>query len=397
MGKGASIFLCLAVAALITLSLVMLASASAKWDFSGDQYSYLVRQAIWLSIGVLAMGAMAMFDYRVLERLVWPLFTVVCVALILCYVPGVGDDAKGEKRWIVLPVIGRFQPSEPAKLIIMVTLAAWFSKYRAETRSFWRGFVMPSLLLGFPLMLILFEWDMGTAAGLGASGLIVLFVAGTRMRYLGGSIALGMTLFVLMVQGSENRMKRITAFTDLETHKQGAGWQQWLGIRAFGNGGPEGMGLGNGVVKQMNLPEHHTDFIFPVIGEELGVFVTLGVIFCFVVIFLVGLGISLHASDRFGNVLGIGVTCALVIPAMMNIGVTTAALPNTGLPLPFVSYGGSSLVFSLAMVGVLLSILKRSHVVDVTAFQEFDILRKGNDGAKHSKNDMPDPVERSWR
>lgn len=126
------------------------------------------------------------------------------------------------------------------------------------------------------------------------------------------------------------------------------------------------MGLGNGVVKQMNLPEHHTDFIFPVIGEELGVFVTLGIIFCFVVIFLIGLGISLHASDRFGSVLGIGITSALVIPAMMNIGVTTASLPNTGLPLPFVSYGGSSLVFSLAMVGVLLSILRRSHVIDAS-------------------------------
>ena len=366
MGKGASIFLCLAVAALITLSLVMLASASAKWDFSGDQYSYVVRQAVWLAIGVVAMGATTMFDYRNLEKWVWPLFGVVCAALILCYIPGVGDDAKGERRWIVLPVIGRFQPSEPAKLIIMVTLAAWFSKYRAETKSFFRGFVIPSVLLGFPLLLILFEWDMGTAAGLGASGLIVLFVSGTRMRYLGGSVAIAVALFVAMVKGSDNRMSRIMAFMDLEATRLGAGMQQWLGVRAFGNGGPEGMGLGNGVVKQMNLPEHHTDFIFPVIGEELGVFVTLGVIFCFVVIFLVGLGISLHASDRFGSILGIGVTCVLVIPAMMNIGVTTASLPNTGLPLPFVSYGGSSLVFSLSMVGILLSILKRSHVIDVT-------------------------------
>jgi len=330
----------------------MLASASAKWDFSGDQYSYVLRQAAFLIVGIIAMATTAMFDYRHLEKFVWPLFTIVCVALVLCYVPGVGDDAKGEKRWIVL--------------VIMVTLAAWFSKYRAETKSFFRGFVIPSLLLGFPLLLILFEWDMGTAAGLGASGLIVLFVAGTRMRYLGGSVAIAVALFVAMVKGSENRMNRIMAFMDLEGTRLGVGMQQWLGVRAFGNGGPQGMGLGNGVVKQMNLPEHHTDFIFPVIGEELGVFVTLGVIFCFVVIFLVGLGISLHASDRFGSILGIGVTCALVIPAMMNIGVTTASLPNTGLPLPFVSYGGSSLVFSLAMVGILLSILKRSHVVDVT-------------------------------
>ncbi len=366
MGKGASIFLCLAVAALITLSLVMLTSASAKWDFTGDQYSHLVRQAMWLSIGVVGMGLTAMFDYRILERFAWPLFAIVCVALILCYVPGIGDAAKGERRWIILPVIGRFQPSEPAKLIVMIALAAWFSKYRAETRSFLRGFVMPSVILGIPLMLILFETDMGTAAGLGAAGLIVLFVAGTRVRYFGAALAIAVPLLVVMVKKDPVRMKRIVSFQDLDATRLDAGMQQWLALRAFGNGGVHGLGLGNGVVKQMNLPEHHTDFIFPVIGEELGVFVSLGVILCFVVIFLIGLGISLQASDRFGSILGIGVTSALVIPAMMNIGVTTASLPNTGLPLPFVSYGGSSLVFSLAMVGVLLSILRKSQMIDVT-------------------------------
>jgi len=212
MGKGASIFLCLAVAALITLSLVMLTSASAKWDFTGDQYSHLVRQAMWLSIGVVGMGLTAMFDYRILERFAWPLFAIVCVALILCYVPGLGDAAKGERRWIILPVIGRFQPSEPAKLIVMIALAAWFSKYRAETRSFLRGFVMPSVILGIPLMLILFETDMGTAAGLGAAGLIVLFVAGTRVRYFGAALAIAVPLLVVMVKKDPVRMKRIVSF-----------------------------------------------------------------------------------------------------------------------------------------------------------------------------------------
>jgi len=366
MGKGASIFICLAVASLITLGLVMLASASAKWDSSADQYSHLVKQAIWLGIGILVMTFMALLDYRILQKLAWLLFTVVCAALILCYIPGIGDDAGGDTRWIVIPVIGRFQPSEPAKLVIMIALASWFAKYQAETKSLLRGFVIPSLILGAPLLLILFEWDMGTSAGLGAAGLIVLFVAGTQMRYLGSSVVVALAMAYQMVRTNPNRWERIVAFLDLDAHEEGRGWQQWLGVRAFGNGGVEGMGLGNGVVKQMNLPEHHTDFIFPVIGEELGVFVTLGIIFCFVVIFLIGLGISLHASDRFGSVLGIGITSALVIPAMMNIGVTTASLPNTGLPLPFVSYGGSSLVFSLAMVGVLLSILRRSHVIDTS-------------------------------
>ena len=207
---------------------------------------------------------------------------------------------------------------------------------------------------------------MGTAAGLGGAGLIVLFVAGTRIRYLAVSVAITLLAGSQMVKMDPIRWARITAFLDLDANKEGAAWQQWLAIRAFGNGGPTGMGLGNGVVKQMNLPEGHTDFIFPIIGEELGVFVTMGVVLCFVVIFLVGLGISMQASDRFGGVLALGITCILTIPAMMNLGVTTASLPNTGLPLPFVSYGGSSLIFSFAMIGVLLSILCRARKVDVT-------------------------------
>jgi cell division protein FtsW len=205
---------------------------------------------------------------------------------------------------------------------------------------------------------------MGTAVGLGAAGLMVLFIAGTRIWYLAPTIAAGAVGFVLMVQNSPNRMERWKAFLEPEKYREGAGWQQAMALEAFGNGGPSGVGLGNGIVKQMNFPEHHTDFIFPVIGEELGLIVTLGIVFCFVVIFLVGVGISLHASDLFGRILGLGVTGIIVVPAMMNIGVTTSMIPNTGLPLPFVSYGGSNLVFTLAMVGVLLSILRRSVIVD---------------------------------
>jgi len=365
MGKGASIFLCLAVGALITLGLVILASASARWDASEAQYSYLSKQALWLGVGLVGMVGMALLDYRILRRVAWPMFFVVCVALALCFVPGIGDEAKGENRWIVLPFLGRFQPSEPAKLIVMITLAAWFARYQAEIRSFKRGFVIPCLILGIPLMLILFETDMGTTAGLGAAGLIVLFIAGSRIRYLGTTVFVVLFLLTMLVQQDEHRMTRITAFCNLEEYKEGAGWQQWLALEAFGNGGPEGLGLGNGIVKQMNFPEHHTDFIFPVIGEELGVFASMGVILCFVVILLAGLCIALNASDFFGRLLGIGVTCSMVIPAMMNVGVTTAWLPNTGLPLPFVSYGGSNLVFTMAMVGVLLSILRRSKAAEL--------------------------------
>ncbi len=364
MGKGASIFLCLAVAALVTVGLVMLASASAKWDTNDEQYFYLTRQARWLVVGLVGLAVIAFMDYRILKRAAPYFFIVSLIALIGCYIPGIGDAAKGESRWIVLPVLGRFQPSEPAKLVVMIALAAWFAKYQAETLTFFKGFIIPGLILGVPLLLILFEKDMGTSVGLAAAGGMVLFVAGTRLRYLIPAAVVGFAGLVAFVQSSPVRKNRIMAFLDPEAHREGAGWQQAMALDAFGNGGPSGVGLGNGLVKQMNFPEHHTDFIFPVIGEELGLIVTLGIVFCFVVIFLVGVGISLHASDVFGRILGLGVTGIIVVPAMMNIGVTTSLIPNTGLPLPFVSYGGSNLVFTLAMVGVLLSILRRSVIVD---------------------------------
>lgn len=368
MRKGAFIFLYLAVGALITLGLVILTSASSRFDdASMGQYFFLTRQAMWLGVGIAALVVMAFVDYRKLRRFSWPLFFVICLALALCFVPGIGDEAKGENRWIVLPGVGlRFQPSEPAKLIIMVVLASWFARYQAEIRSFFRGFLVPCIILGIPLLLILLETDMGTTAGLGAAGLIVMYVAGSRLRFMLPSVAVAVAMLVVMVQQDPNRMRRITAFTNLEEHKEGAGWQQLLALEAFGNGGSEGLGLGNGLVKQKNFPEHHTDFIFPVIGEELGVFVSMGVILCFVVFLLTGMFIALSAPDLFGRLLGIGLTCSIVIPAMMNIGVTTACLPNTGLPLPFVSYGGTNLVFTMAMVGVLLSILRRSRATELS-------------------------------
>ncbi|MGC6425642.1 MAG: FtsW/RodA/SpoVE family cell cycle protein [Akkermansiaceae bacterium] len=367
MARAASIFLCLAVAALISIGLVMLTSASAKWDVNDEQYVYLSKQVRWLVVGLMGMVTVAFIDYRVLRKFVIPLGVVTLLALVGCFIPGVGDAAKGESRWIVLPVLGRFQPSEPAKLIVMIVLAAWFARHPAEARTFFKGYVVPCCILGVPLLLILLETDMGTAVGLGAAGLLVLFVAGSRFLYLVPSVILAISGLAFMVSHDEIRRERIMAFLDPEAHREGVGWQQAMALEAFGNGGPSGVGLGNGIVKQMNFPEHHTDFIFPVIGEELGLACTLGIVFCFVIIFLVGVGISLHASDLFGKILGLGVSSIIVIPAMMNIGVTTSSIPNTGLPLPFVSYGGSNLIFTLAMVGVLLSILRHATVIDSTA------------------------------
>ena len=206
---------------------------------------------------------------------------------------------------------------------------------------------------------------MGTAAAVGAAGFALMFVAGTRWWWLAISAVGALSGLRYMVMSNENRMARILAYLDLEETRLGAGLQQFRAMLAFGSGGLTGVGLGNGAEKHGYLPFAHTDFIFSMIGEELGLVATLGVVFCFVLITVAGLSIALNAPDHFGRLLGVGVTAVIVIPAIMNIGVTTAMLPNTGLPLPFVSYGGSNLVFTLAAIGVLVSLHRRARYVEM--------------------------------
>ena len=251
-----------------------------------------------------------------------------------------------------------------AKLGTIVALSAWLAHFQSETRSFKRGFLIPGIILATPVLLIFFETDMGTAAGLGAAGLCVLYVAGSRLRFLGPSVLAALGAFVFLVISNENRYNRIMAFMDLEEHKLGFGLQQFRGLLAFMNGGVDGVGLGNGAEKHGYLPFAHTDFIFPIVGEELGLWFTLGTVFCFVLIAVYGIGVAINAGDAFGRLLAIGITCAIVIPAMMNVGVTTALLPNTGLPLPFVSYGGTNLVFTLAGIGLLVSVHRKGSFND---------------------------------
>lgn len=363
MGRSSAIILCVAVAAMVSLGLVMLTSTSL-WAAGVDEYSLVKRQILWTGVGLVMAVALAWMDYRVLRRFWIPILVVACVLLALCYVPGVGVWRNGETRWINLPLLGQFQPSEVAKIAIIVGLAAWFAQYQAEAGCFWRGFVMPAALLGIPTMLIFFEKDMGTAAAVGAAGFAVLYVAGTRWWWLLMSAGSGFAGLCYMVMADTNRWSRIMAFLDLEGTKLEAGLQQYRAMLAFGSGGMTGVGLGNGAEKHGALPFAHTDFIFSMVGEELGLVATLGTVFCFVLITIMGLSIALHAHDHFGRLLGVGLTAMIVVPAIMNIGVVTAVFPNTGLPLPFVSYGGSNLVFTLAAVGLLVSLHRRARFAE---------------------------------
>lgn len=375
MARHCSTILCAAVAALVALGLIMLASTSAWVRGMEEPYHFLTRQSMMVAAGLVAAVAAACIPLDKFRKLAPCLFVVALVLLVLCYIPGIGIENYGAKRWIKFPVIGSFQPSELAKVIVVICLAAWFARWQTEVHTFWRGFVAPGLIAGVPIVLIAGETDVGSALSLSVAVGAMLFCVGTRLRYLIPSAALLISGAVWYIMNDPVRWARVEAWLDLENpiHQLDRGMQQWRALLALGNGGPWGVGLGNGVEKFGTLTFAHIDFIFPVIGEELGLPFTLGVVFCYVLIAVAGCGIALQASHVFNRCLALGLTCVIVVPAIQNIAVTTALLPNDGLPLPFVSYGGTSLVFCLAAVGMLVGIHRSSHA---RVAREFPLTRQ---------------------
>lgn len=351
--------LVIAVAVIIVLGLVMLFSTSAFAQAShGDEFYFVKRQAMWLGLGAVACVITSMVDYHFWQRTCWIWFGVAIFLLILCLVPHIGVKVNGSRRWLGLGPL-RFQPSDLAKLATVAFLAWWYSKYEEETKHGLWGFIYPALILGAPMCLIMRETDMGTTALLAATMFLVMFVAGTRLRYLAPLPALGLTGLLYLGSHMKGRSERLLAFLDLGKYADGAGYQQSQALVAFGSGGVEGLGLGNGRQRFSYLPEAHTDFIFPTLGEELGLRFTLLVIFCYVMIIVCGTLISMQARDRFGMLLGFGIVALISVQAAVNIGVTTALLPDKGIALPFISYGGSNLLFCMLCVGILINIYRQ--------------------------------------
>jgi cell division protein FtsW len=349
-----------AVVALTALGVVMLTSTGAyAQEAKGDPFFFLKNQLQWLAVGVVACVAAAFIDYRHFEKRWWWLYVAAAVLLGCCFLPHIGKEINGARRWI--RIAGQnFQPSELGKLAALVGLAWWYSRKTTDPKSFLAGFLYPLLGVGFLIALIAPEVDLGTSALLGSTMLLIMFVAGTRLIYLAILAAGGLSGLYTAVQMMPERAGRFLAFLDPVRYSKDA-YQQVQGLVAFGSGGAWGLGLGNGRQKFAYLPYAHTDFIFPMVGEEMGLPFTLGVIFCFLVLLTAGVLIATRASDRFGKLLGFGVVALLALQAILNIGVTTMVLPNKGLPLPFISYGGSNLVFCLVGIGILISIYRRGH------------------------------------
>jgi len=267
----------------------------------------------------------------------------------------------GSRRWVGLGQL-TFQPSELAKLAAIFFLAAWFSRYEKAGDNAIYGFLFPLGTISLLAGLILGEVDLGTTALLGTTAFVVMFIAGVNPLWLGIVSFAGLGAIVVVATQISERMGRLSAFLHPQNFKEDAGLQQMQALIAWGSGGMEGLGLGNGRQKMLYLPYAHTDFIFPIIGEELGLRFSLLVVFLFVVIIVCGIMIALHAKDRFGLLLGCGVVSLLALQAAVNIGVTTSLLPNKGLPLPFISYGGSNLVACLFGVGLLLNVYRQGSL-----------------------------------
>ncbi len=347
---GVIILVCAVSLTVFGVSVLFSASAHS----GSDPYFFIRRQFMWLGIALLVGFFLSLVNLDGLKRFAWPALAVSLAGLVLVLIPGIGVEVNGARRWIDLGFM-RVQVSEFAKLGLVFTLACYFGANQRAIPSFWAGFVLPCAYIGLFAGLIFLEPDYGTAALCGAVGLTLLFLAGVRLTYLVPMCMAATAAFALAVFTNPLRRGRILSFMDIEGNRGDGAYQLWQAILAFGTGGTQGVGLGNGRQQMAFLPEAHTDFIFAVIGEELGFFATTVVLLLFLVLFLAGIWHLRRAPNMYQYLLVAGALLLLSVQALINMAVVTGCLPTKGLSLPFISYGGSNLVAMFAIIGVLVN------------------------------------------
>lgn len=346
-----------AVLILATLGLVMLYSSSmVRGDSQYDNTEHFIaRQLLWLSVSLMAGIVCARMDLRWVRTAALPMAGFCLLLLILVRIPGIGFRINGSWRWLRFGQL-TLQPSEFAKIGLILVMAWWIAPRQRYMHNFKRG-LLPALgVLGLFCGLLIIEPDLGTTTLFGTVALLLLLAGGSRWTHLLGIAGAGAGALTVFVLNDPNRMGRIMAFRDSVKYAQGAAWQLSKGLDAFASGGAFGSGLGNSIQKYYYLPESHTDFILPIIGEELGLGGSLSVLILFSIIFICGMRIAARASDSFGRFTALGITLMTTIQALINMAVVTGIVPTKGLALPFISYGGSSLLVSSAMVGLLINV-----------------------------------------
>lgn len=339
---------------LTMMGLVMLFSAGAV---RGAQ-DLLFKQIVWVVVSLLVGGYASIVNLDWLRNRTILIFGLCLIGLVLTLIPGIGVKVNGAQRWIGLGSL-RIQPSEFAKIGIVLLLAKYFAEEQRMIGSLVKGFLFPSMLIGSVCGLILLQPDFGTCFLCGTVGAVLMFQAGVGLKWLMPVAGLAVSVFSVLVYFDPVRIRRVTSFLDVEANANDSAYQLWQGMLAFGVGGVEGVGLGMGRQQMYFLPEAHTDFIFPVIGEELGLVATFGILIAFFILFF-SVGVKLRQVSKLHEyLLAMGSLLFVILQAIINIGVVTGCLPTKGMSLPFISYGGSNLVVTFIFVGLIINVMRK--------------------------------------
>lgn len=357
---------------LLSLGVIMVLSASAPSALSktSKSYTYFVRQFIFAVIGIGIMLFISKIDYRFYKKYYWLVYAVSVLVLLLVLIPGLGREVNGATRWIGIPGLGQFQPSEITKIGLIIFYAGYLSDHKSELKDFWRGFVKPLAFLLPPIaILYLVQNHLSVCLVIAAITAVMMLMAGCRLLHFIAAGLVGVAGIVIMLikgqtsESSSFRWDRIVTFFDPWSDATGTGYQMVQSLYAIGSGGLFGVGLGNSTQKYLYIPEPQNDFIFAIVAEELGFVGCVAIIALFGIFVWRGIVIAMKAPDMFGSLLAVGVTTLVAVQAIINIAVVTASIPTTGMALPFFSYGGTALVILLASVGILLNVSRAGSKV----------------------------------
>jgi cell division protein FtsW len=360
--KDPDFIIFLVVIILLGFGLVMVFSASiVPANYRGDIYYYLRRQGVWAILGLMGLFFMTRFNYWKIKKLIIPIIVLNFVLLLLVYVPGVGWTINNAQRWISIG--GQvFQPSEYTKMALIIFSAWYLSKPEVKMSNFFKSSMIPLAAMGISFILILDQPDLGTAVAIAAATFLIIFVAGMPLWQIGIMGLIGGPVGYYLAMSKPYRRERILSFMDPWADPLGSGYQIIQSLLALGPGGLLGAGIGHSRQKFLYLPEPQNDFIFAIIGEELGFIGTFTVLLLFFILVWRGFKVALHAPDTFGSLLAVGITGMIGLQAILNIGVVSGSLPVTGINLPLISAGGSSLFFTLTSIGILLNISRFTKI-----------------------------------
>jgi len=350
-----------AVLLLLVVSVVMVYSSSSVVALTtyDDSAFFMKRQLMWALLGLGVMAVTMRLDHRYLadQRIVIPLLVISLALVMATLIPGVGRMINGSRRWLRLGMLS-FQPSEFAKLALVIYLSYYMAKKGERIRDFTNGLLPAYVVTTIFLVVVVIQPDFGSAMTIAGVAGIMLFAGGANVLHIGGTVLAALPVIYIAVVHKAYRWRRITAFLNPWDDQDGAGYQIIQSFLAFGSGGVFGRGLGEGRQKLLFLPERHSDFIYAVIGEELGLIGALAVVALFLIILWRGVKIALACGDAFSRYIALGITLLICMQGAINMAVVTGLLPTKGIALPLVSYGGSSLVITMGALGVLLNISK---------------------------------------